>query len=106
MPAPAAPAVETPKTTLVPQTAPATVVVTVPADAKLIVDGHATSLSDEVRTFTTPELKVGEEYVYTFEATVERDGQILIATEEVAVRAGEATKVTLSPKATAQVAAK
>jgi uncharacterized protein (TIGR03000 family) len=75
--------------------APATVVVSLPADATLTVDGVATQSTTELRTFATPVLPVGQAYHYTLTAAVVRDGQTLTATQQVTVQAGVTSRVEL-----------
>jgi uncharacterized protein (TIGR03000 family) len=74
---------------------PATLVVNLPAQAKLTVDDYATRSVTSVRTFTTPNLEAGTTYYYTLKAEVVRDGQTLTTNKRVAVRAGEETQVSL-----------
>lgn len=72
--------------------APATIVVTLPAEARLEIDGAATSSTSERRVFVSPELNPGREYHYTLKAEWVRDGKTVSMTREVAVTAGtEAT---------------
>jgi uncharacterized protein (TIGR03000 family) len=78
-----------------PAMAPATIVVNLPADAKLTVDDNATSSTSERRLFVTPNLMTGREYHYTLKAEVIRDGKTVSVEEHVAVRPGEETRVTL-----------
>jgi uncharacterized protein (TIGR03000 family) len=73
--------------------APATIVVSLPADAKLTVDGNATKSTSERRTFITPAIETGADYVYTLQAEVVRDGRSVIETQQVTVRGGETTQV-------------
>jgi uncharacterized protein (TIGR03000 family) len=75
--------------------APATIVVSVPADAKLTFDGNATQSSDSVRTFTSPPLQPGKDYQYTLRAEVTRDGKKVERTREVNVRAGQTSQVNI-----------
>ena len=75
---------------------PATIVVTLPAEARLIVDGAATRSTSERRTFVTPALENGETYVYTLRAEVVRDGQTAVQTQEVIVRGGQTTDVSFN----------
>ncbi|HEY8503306.1 MAG TPA: TIGR03000 domain-containing protein [Gemmataceae bacterium] len=82
--------------------APATISVTLPADATLTIDGAPTQSTSGVRTFTTPALEPGQVYHYTLRAEVEREGKTLTASERVEVRAGATTRVELMP-ATASV---
>jgi len=92
---PAAPPanVPPPKTGMI--SGPATIVVSLPADATLKVDGMATKATSAVRTFATPTLDVGQSYHYTLTAEVVRDGKALTAVEQITVRAGETTQVQL-----------
>jgi uncharacterized protein (TIGR03000 family) len=71
----------------------ATLVVALPAGARLTIDDYrATSTSTE-RVFTTPALKVGQDYHYTLAADV--NGRSV--TRQVTVRGGETTRVDLDP---------
>lgn len=76
-------------------TAVATLTVEVPADAKLLFNGTASTATGAVRTFSVPSLQPGVEYGYELTAQVTVGGKVQSATKKVTVRAGEATKVTL-----------
>lgn len=76
--------------------APATIVVSLPADARLIVDGNGTTSSTDRRVLVTPELQYGSTYVYTMQAEVVRNGQTVAQTQQVNVRGGETTAVQFS----------
>ncbi len=68
---------------------PARVIVSLPAEAKLFVDGQLTRTSDKaVRTFMTPELEEGVEYRYVMKAEIVRNGQTQTETQTVIVKAG------------------
>jgi uncharacterized protein (TIGR03000 family) len=71
----------------------ATVLVRLPADAKLYADGAALKLTGGERKFVTPELPAGMEYTYRFTAEYERNGEVVAVTRKVAVRAGETVPV-------------
>jgi len=86
MPAP------TPKTSLA---APAIVVVSLPADAKLTIDGVETTTSSATRTFVSPTLPTGKEFSYSFTAEIVRGGEKVTRTEQVTVRGGMRTNVNL-----------
>jgi uncharacterized protein (TIGR03000 family) len=73
--------------------APATIVVRLPADAKLTVDGSVTRSTEGVRTFVSPPLQAGKDYQYTLRAEVTRDGKKVERTREVKVRAGQTSEV-------------
>jgi uncharacterized protein (TIGR03000 family) len=76
--------------------APARVIVQLPADAKLTIDGAPTKSTSERRVFSSPALEPGRTYSYNFEATIVRDGQPVTTRERVLVRAGEVTRVNLT----------
>jgi uncharacterized protein (TIGR03000 family) len=85
------------------RTAPATIVVQVPAGAKLYVDDYLTKQESATRSFTTPPLAYGGEYKYQFKVEVVRDGKPVTETRQVSVQAGGRTEVDLSnvaPQAT------
>jgi len=73
--------------------APATIVVNVPADARVTIDGNSTSQTAARRTFVTPELDVNSDYIYTFRAEVVRDGRSMVETQTVTIRGGATTEV-------------
>jgi uncharacterized protein (TIGR03000 family) len=82
--------------------APANLVVTLPADARLFVDDHETKSTSGERLLTTPDLQPGREYSYTLRAEVMRDGKVQQATQRVTVRAGQETQVNIQlPEAVA-----
>jgi len=76
--------------------APATIVVKLPAEAKLMVDGNATVSTSARRVFVSPALDRGTEYFYTLQAEIVRDGKVETRTAKVAVRAGEESKVEIN----------
>lgn len=73
----------------------ATMIVSIPAEAQLTIDGKATSSATTTRVFVTPELEVGQTYRYTLQAVLVREGQSLTTSKEVTVRAGEETRVSI-----------
>jgi uncharacterized protein (TIGR03000 family) len=76
--------------------------VTLPADAKLTIDDMPTVSTSESRVFESPSLSPGKTYYYVLKATVVRDGKPETVKKEVAVRAGEATRVKIEiPEAAA-----
>ena len=63
--------------------------ISLPADAKLYVDGQLTRTMDKaVRTFLTPDLEEGQEYRYVMKAEVVRDGMLQSETKTIIVKAG------------------
>jgi uncharacterized protein (TIGR03000 family) len=85
--------------------APATILVSLPADAKLLIDDAATASTSASRRFVTPELEVGKVFTYTLKATVVRDGKTVVASKVVTVRAGETSNIEIEVP-TVSVAAK
>jgi uncharacterized protein (TIGR03000 family) len=85
--------------------APATIVVSLPADATLKVDGVTTRATSQMRTFSTPELPYGESFHYTLTAEIVRDGQTLTTSQEVTVRGGLTSQIDLPTTAFGQVVA-
>jgi uncharacterized protein (TIGR03000 family) len=83
-------------------TAPATIVVNVPAEAKVTIDDNATTSTGARRVFVSPALQPGQEYHYTLKAEFVRDGKAETRSERIAVKAGQETTVNL----TAAVAAR
>lgn len=81
--------------------APARLIVSLPAEARLTVDGSPTTSTSGQRTFVSPPLQPGVDYYYTLRAEVQRDGQTVATTQRVQVRAGQDITVTLDiPAAT------
>jgi uncharacterized protein (TIGR03000 family) len=75
--------------------APATIVVRLPADASLTIEGSPTTSTTAVRTFISPPLQPGKEYQYTLRAEATRDGKKMQSKREVTVRAGQQSDVTI-----------
>jgi len=73
--------------------APATIIVSLPADAKLFIDGAATTSTAARRVFVSPELNPGKEFHYTLKAEFAREGKPVTETKRVAVTAGNETNV-------------
>jgi uncharacterized protein (TIGR03000 family) len=71
----------------------ADLVVRLPADARLFVDGRATEQSGPKRTFETPDLRVGKAYSYEVKVVAVRGTFTVAETRRVTVRAGETTAV-------------
>jgi len=70
-----------------------TIVVTLPAGAKLTVDGYVTQQTTAQRRLVTPALPQGQEFTYTLVAETTQDGQPVTQTQRVTVRAGQQTPV-------------
>jgi len=85
----------------------ATVVVEVPAEAGLFVEGQSVPMPSSTQSFNTPALEPGKTYYYTMKAVGDRSGQLVYETKRVEVRAGETVRVAfkdLKPEAGADVA--
>ena len=78
-----------------PQAQPATIVVQLPADAKLTIDGAPTKSTSSERSFVSPPLEAGKAFSYTFEAQFVRGNQTIRVAEEVPIRAGANVVITL-----------
>lgn len=70
-----------------------TVIVTLPADARLTVNGQPTRNTSAERRFITPPLP--GEGTYLFRAEVERGGETIAREQRVVVRPGQETRVAL-----------
>jgi uncharacterized protein (TIGR03000 family) len=92
------------KTGMVP--APATIVVSLPAEARLMIDETATASSSERRVFVSPELNPGQEYHYTLKAEWVRDGKPVVVSKQITVSAGNETAVTIEAGNLADVASR
>jgi uncharacterized protein (TIGR03000 family) len=77
------------KTELTP--ASATIVVDLPADAKLTIDDAPTAATGSSRVFVSPALNPGREYHYTLKAEVVKDGKPAVIEKVITVKAGEVT---------------
>jgi uncharacterized protein (TIGR03000 family) len=75
---------------------PAKVLVSLPAEAKLYIDGQLSKQTSAARTIVTPALERGAEYAYTLKVEFVRDGKTVTDTKEVAFRAGSTIKVDFS----------
>jgi uncharacterized protein (TIGR03000 family) len=82
----------------------ATVVVRLPADAKLYADGAPLRMTGGERKFVTPELPAGMEYTYRLTAEYERNGEVVSVTKRVAVRGGGAAAVEFADLTAAKAA--
>jgi uncharacterized protein (TIGR03000 family) len=79
----------------------ATVRVTLPAHATLTIDGQAAQSKSAQRLFVTPPLQAGKLYSYTLSARFLRAGKTITLEQEVLVRAGRETLVSMDVPAEA-----
>ncbi len=91
----ATPHVTSPEKTQPPkeETTEATIVVSLPAGAKLSFDGQATQQDSETRVFMTPPLEAGKISYYQLRAEMVLAGRNRILVQQIMVRAGEETRV-------------
>jgi uncharacterized protein (TIGR03000 family) len=69
--------------------------VSVPADAKVLINDKPTTSTGTVRKFTSRGLEPGRVYTYHLKAEYEKDGQAMVKEKTVQVRVGESLAVTL-----------
>lgn len=73
--------------------AEAKVVVNVPDDAALYIDGQKSKMTSDRRTFVSPVLQPGATYFYDLKVEVVRDGEKKTETRRVTLRAGQVARV-------------
>jgi len=76
--------------------APATIVVSLPADAKLSIDGYVSTQTSSQRVLVTPPLQPGQEFSYTLVAETTSNGQPMSQQQVITVRAGHQTPVSFN----------
>jgi uncharacterized protein (TIGR03000 family) len=74
---------------------PVTLVVRLPAEAGLEIDGYRTKSTGSERWFRSPPIPVGGEYLYTLKATWKAGSQDMVASRQVRVRGGQQAVVDL-----------
>jgi uncharacterized protein (TIGR03000 family) len=78
------------------EAAPATIIVNLPADATLTVDGRATTSTSARRVFVSPSLNSDREYYYELKAEFMKDGKPVTISKRINVRAGAEAVVELN----------
>ena len=77
--------------------APGTIVVTLPANARLTIDGgYVSQQNSPQRVLVTPPIQPGEEFTYTLVAEVTQDGQPVSQSQRVTVRPGQQSPVSFN----------
>jgi uncharacterized protein (TIGR03000 family) len=76
-------------TSRTPDSRSATLAVAVPADARVLINGRATTSIGTVRQFAAPGLASGKSYTYEVRAELDRNGQVVAQSQTVQLRAGE-----------------
>jgi uncharacterized protein (TIGR03000 family) len=79
-------------------------VVSVPADARIFVNGAETSSKGSLRRFLSRGLAAGKSYEFVVRMAVDRDGKTEEATKVVTLAAGERSKVSFGADAAPAVA--
>jgi len=69
------------------------ITVSVPAKAKIFVNGKATLTPGELRVFAANHLTPGASYTYRIRAELERDGRTLTQVKVVQIHAGEGRQI-------------
>jgi uncharacterized protein (TIGR03000 family) len=80
----------------------AVLVVRLPADAKLVVEGQTTKQTGAERTFESPTLDPQKKYVYTLKATWEEGGKKHEVTRKVSVKPGQRVTVDFNKEETSE----
>ncbi len=75
--------------------APATIIVSLPVDAKLSIDEAVTTSTSTQRVFLSPELPAGRDFSYTLKAEFQHEGKPVVVSKKVNVRAGMESRVTI-----------
>jgi len=96
---PGAPAAQPPMlpmgTMLAPPQDSVTMNVRVPGEAKVYVNGMATTSTGNQRRYVSNGLEPGFNYTYELRAEIERDGKLVTTTKTVKVKAGDVTDVSI-----------
>jgi uncharacterized protein (TIGR03000 family) len=90
--APVAPPIEkapAPKPAGIGQAVTAKIVVEVPADARLYIDGQLMRTAGIRRTYSTPQLETGQKYFYDMRVESVRDGEPVTENRRVILQAGD-----------------
>lgn len=82
------------------------VIVRLPAEAKLFVDGVACPLTSATRSFNTPTLEQGRQYYYTLRVEVTRNGEVQSDSKRVIVQAGREATVDFGDLRSVQTASR
>jgi uncharacterized protein (TIGR03000 family) len=83
---------------------PGTIVVTLPANAKLTIDGYVSQQTSNQRVLVTPPIQRGQDLTYTLVAETTENGQVVSQSQQVTVRAGQQAPVNFTFASTPAVA--
>jgi uncharacterized protein (TIGR03000 family) len=67
---------------------------TVPADAKIWIEGTPTSLQGTRRQFVSPPIQPGDDYTYDFQVSWNQDGREVTNKRQITVHAGDVVNLT------------
>jgi uncharacterized protein (TIGR03000 family) len=84
--------------------APATLVVKLPADARLTINGNVVPSSSSTRKYVSKPLAPGQKYSFALQAKIAHEDWTMTTKKRVTVRAGEERKVTVKFPALKEVA--
>jgi uncharacterized protein (TIGR03000 family) len=80
----------------------AMLIVEVPANAQIFVNGAATKATGDVRRYISRGLVAGKEYEFVVRMAVDRDGKTTEETRVVSLTAGEGSRVSFAPASQSQ----
>src|SRR5262249_43377877 len=86
--------------------APAKLLVELPAEGKLFVDGQRIRTTSERQEFNTPALEKGSTYYYEMRVESGRDGKSMSESKRILVKAGEQVRATFSEESIVAAASK
>jgi uncharacterized protein (TIGR03000 family) len=84
------------------ESAPVRIVLTVPADATVAVDGVLVKQTGAERRLLTPPIAAGEKGKYTVKVTFEKDGKPVTIERDILVEGGKETRADFTKDATAR----
>ncbi len=71
----------------------ASILVRVPAEARVFINNYQMKSTSTERLFKSPELEPGRDYYYTIRVVVEKDGKPIEESRRVVIRAGETSRL-------------
>jgi uncharacterized protein (TIGR03000 family) len=76
----------------------AVIEVSVPADAKVLVNDKATTSTGTSRSYVSNSLQAGQTYLYNFRVEFEQDGKAVVKNESVKISAGDRVALSFDTK--------
>jgi uncharacterized protein (TIGR03000 family) len=71
-----------------------TLILTVPADAKIWIEGSSTGQGGSQRQFVSPPIQPGHDYTYRIQVRWNQDGHEVTSEREIPVHAGDVINLT------------